>query len=370
MKNFKWYVGMTVVAIVIFGSVIGLKSLQVIEKVEAMKGQERPASPVVEYVVESQPWINHFSTIGYIQPKQGVELSIASSGIVDQVNFRSGQKVTKGDVLLTLDSDVERANLAAVRAQLPAAIQRLNRSTELLKKKSLSQQSFDIDQADVERLKAQAAALEAGIKRRTIIAPFDGVLGLRNVDVGQYLKSGDVITVLENVSSMRVRFSVSQKQFSSVKVGLPVQVSTDVYPGKIFSGRITAIEPVIDQSSGVVMVQANIPNIEGKLRSGMYADIDVIENETSGNIVIPNEAISFSLYGESVFIITESEGTLVVHERSVAVAQRRGSSSLIAEGLAIGERLVQSGQVRLSDGSAVRLVKEDFINNSQPLPRS
>ena len=370
----RWYFAVTLLAILVYGSVIGFNQFMkgVIE--EAISSGGIPPAPVVATEAEARNWQPTISSIGFIEPVQGVELSIAEAGLVDKIYFESGEAVEKGQLLLELDYAVEKANLKIAQARLPAAKSSYERALRLYKNQTGSRQNLDNAESDYQSLIAEIESLRATIARRQVVAPFAGMMGIRDVDIGQYLQGGAVIGPLQDISAMRIRFFVPQNRFTDIALDMPVQVMTDVYPGRTFEGRLNAIAPLVDPDSGVIEVQAEIPNPEQLLRSGMYAQAQVMLPLIENAVVIPEVAISFSLYGQMVFVIEsgkteEGKEQLTVQQRRVEVAQRRDDLARVMEGLSAGERIVTSGQVRLSNGSRVFLVEQDFVDTSKPLPK-
>jgi membrane fusion protein (multidrug efflux system) len=360
-------------AIVIYGSVIGFNKFLKGFIAESILSQGVPPAPVIESVAQLRDWQPTISSIGFIEPVQGVELSIADAGLVHKIYFESGETVEQGQLLLELDTTVEQANLKAAQARLPAAKSNYQRALRLYKQNTGSKQNLDNTESEYQSLNASIESLKSTIVRRQVKAPFAGIMGIRDVDVGQYLQGGTVIGPLQDISAMRIRFFVPQNRFTDIAIGMPVQVTTDAYSNRIFEGKINAIDPLVDPDSGVINVQAEIPNPEQLLRSGMYGEIQVMLPALEDVVVVPEAAISFSLYGQMVFVIEQSQNDegeefLTVQQRRVEVAQRRGDMAMIRSGLEAGERIVQSGQVRLGNGSRVFLVEQDFIDVAAPLP--
>ena len=370
----RWYFAVTLLAVLIYGSVIGFNQFLQGMIAESILSQGVPPAPVVATTAQSRSWQPTISSISFIEPVQGVELSIAEAGLVEKIHFESGAAVSQGQLLLELDSSVEQANLQAALARLPAAKSGYERALRLYQSNTASKQRLDDAESEYQALAAQIEGLRSTIARRRVTAPFDGVMGIRDVDIGQYLQGGTVIGPLQDISAMRIRFFVPQNRFADIAIGMPVQVRTDVYPGRVFEGRINAIDPLVDPDSGVINVQAEIPNPEQLLRDGMYAETEVMLPPIAQAVVVPLAAISFSLYGEMVFVVEaeQTEGDeeqLTVQQRRIKVAQRRGDWARIDSGLQAGERIVTSGQVRLNNGSPVYLVEQSFVDLDQPVAK-
>ncbi len=366
----KWFAIMLVIAFLLFGSVIGFNMYKQKMIAEYLANQPEPVFPVTAVEVKANDWIPTIQAIGFIEPNQGVTLTTQTSGVINSINFESGQVVKTGDILLTLDSEVEKANLAGAKAKLPAAKSKFNRYQDLLRKKSISQEAFDDAKANYLSLQAQVTSLQATIDRRTIRAPFNGIVGLRNVFLGQYLQPGNEIVRLEDTATMRLRFTVPQRDISKIDIGQSVEIAVDSYPDTPFQGNITAIEPAVNYQSGLVQIQANIPNNHGQLRAGMFSRANIILPTQKNQIVIPQTAITYALYGNTVFVLeTDKDGVIRAKQHVVKSGDRQGDKVHLVDGLKIGERIVTSGQVRLSNDAKVKIVENDALNTPATTPK-
>lgn len=361
----KWIAAMLLLAIVLFGSVIGFDQFKRTMIADFLANQPVPQLPVEATPVISRDWQPRIASIGIIEPRRGVTVSASVSGLVTAIHFESGDQVKKGKLLVELDRGVEKANLASARSRLPAVQSSYERNQTLYKRNTISKKALDDAQAEFFALKSEIESLKAVIQRREIRAPFTGVVGLREVHLGVYLQAGDQITRLESLESMLVRFIIPQKNLSQLAIGMAVDISTDAYPDHRFIGQISALDSAVNQDSGVIHVQAEIPNSDQLLRAGMFASVEILQPLLKNVLVVPTRSINFSLYGEQVYLLleksAEEEGAapeLSVEQRTVTVAERQGEWSLISEGLRAGDRVVTSGQVRLSNGARVKLVDD------------
>lgn len=364
----KWTFFMLLIAILLFGSVIGFNWVKQKKIAEFMANMPEPEFPVTVVNVEPVDWKPSIQAIGFIEPNQGVTINAESSGVIDRIEFKSGEAVTKGDMLVTLDTAVERANLASSQAKLPAAESKYKRYKGLLKKGSISREAYDDAEAEFFSLKANIESLKATIDRREITAPFDGIVGIRDVYLGQYLQAGNKIVRLEDTSVMRLRFTVPQTEISRIHIDQMVNIQVDSYPTETFKGSISAIEPAVDYQSGLVQVQADIPNNGGKLRSGMFARADIVLPEIADQVVLPQTAISFNLYGDNVFIVSEVDGVKRVKQQVITVGERSGSIAHIIKGVKAGDTVVTSGQIRLSNDAKVKIVESDATTPPKETP--
>lgn len=331
--------------------------------------QSAPQAPAVDVAaVETQEtdWQEKVSSIGVAEALQGVDVSGSESGIVADVYFDSGATVVAGEALVRLDSSKEEADLKATLAQVPAAKADLDRKRKLVKEKIVSQSDLDEAQSRYDELNAQAISLQATIKRRILTAPFGGVLGIRKVNKGQYLQPGDQIVSLQDLSVMRMRFLIGQKDFAKIKLGQDIDARFDAYPGEVFKGRITAIEPSVKFQSGIIPIQAEIPNSDLRLLPGMYASLDVLLPDRGKRIVVPQSAVTFNLYGESVFVIDEQ--SMTVQRATVVTGPRRGNIVAVDSGLEPGQKVVVAGQLNLSNGTKVNVVDGQTLPEMTNVP--
>lgn len=370
----KWTAVMLLIVVFLFGSVIAFNLYKQKKTAEFLANRSLPAFPVTAVKVEAESWTPGINSIGFIEPNQGVELEAEEPGKVVAINFESGQTVEEGDLLVELDQAVERANLKSAEGQLPFVKATYERMEKLVKKGNISRENFDKANSDYLELIAQIEALTATIDRHNIIAPFSGLAGIRDVYLGQYLQPGDQITRLEDTSLMRIRFTIPQTEISRISVGQSVKISVDAFPRLIFTGQITAIDSIINPLSGVIELQASIPNNQGQLRSGMFAKIQVVLPTEENQVIVPQSAVTFALYGESIYIIeevTDKTGKSVkqVKQVVVKVSDRAGNKAKISSGIKADDLIVTSGQVRLSNGSRVKVVKSDSLNTPDQLPK-
>ena len=366
----KWMAIMLLIAIALFGSVIGFNLFKQKMIAQYMANRPEPEFPVTAMVTKAQDWVPTIEAIGFIEPNQGVTLSTELAGTIDAITFESGKPVKAEQLLLSLDSTVERANLRASQAKLPAAKAKFERFQNLYKTSSISKEQLDEAEAAYRSLEADIESLKATITRREVRAPFSGVVGLRNVFLGQYLQPGTDIVRLEDTSVMRLRFTVPQTDISKIKLGQTIKINVDAYPQTQFDGHITAIEPAVNYQSGLIQVQADIPNNDGQLRSGMFARASIILPTVKDQIVIPQTAISFTLYGQNVYVLKEGEETdkegnkvKVLRAKQVVVkaGERRGNDVHVLSGIQAGDQIVLSGQVRLSNDTKVHVVENDAL---------
>ena len=355
----KWTFYMLLISILLFGSVIGVNLFRQHKIEEFLANRPEPEFPVTTTEVQSVDWVPMIEAIGFIEPNQGVTLANQSAGVIDKIAFHSGTNVKEGQPLVMLDSSVEKADLKSAEAKLPAAQAKYKRYQGLYKKGSVSKETLDDAEASYFSLKSDIDSLKATIDRREIKAPFAGVVGIRNVYLGQYLQIGTDIVRLEDTSVMRLRFTVPQTDISRIRLDQQVDIFVDSYPETSFQGSITAIEPAVSVQSGLIQVQADIPNSDGKLRSGMFARANIILPTIENQVTVPQTAITFTLYGDNVYIISEKDGEKRVKQQVIKVGERVRDIAHILKGVEPGDVVVTSGQVRLSNDAKVRVVEND-----------
>ena len=362
-----------VFATVIFGSVIGLNMFKAQKIKEYLASRPIPEFPVTVTTVKLEDWTPHLRAIGFIEPIQGVTIANEVAGKVVKVSFSSGQNLKKNDPIIYLDSTVEKANLKSAKARLPAARSNFKRMASLFKTGSTSQGEVDNAEAEYLALQGQIESYEATINLRTIRAPFSGIAGLRNVFLGQYLKSGADIVRLENINRMQMRFTIAQNDLNKIHIGQEMNVFVDAQPDTTFTGSISAIEPAVNSQSGVIQVQASIPNDDQILRSGMFSKANIILPTMEKQIIIPTTAINYTLYGKTVYVLTEQKTDdgktfLQAKQQIVKLGKTKNEFVHIISGLNKGDVIATSGQVRLSNGSHVKIVESQALDTPSVLP--
>jgi len=331
-----------------------------------------PPEAVTTIVAAQEAWPSTLSAIGTAAPVHGVTISADLPGVVERIAFESGQAVHEGDVLAVLDTRQERAQLAAADAQRELARLNFERMQGLLNEKVISRAEFDQATADQRQAEAKMGEINATIARKTIRAPFSGVLGLRRVNLGQYLSGGDPLVTLESLNPIYVNFGVPQQAASEVRAGRAVRASTDGPSPVDVSGRVTAVDSVVDDKTRNVQVQATFANPEGRLRPGMFVQTELVLGAARSVIALPASAISYAPYGDSVFVVTDLKGDngqtyKGVRQQFVTTGGTRGDQVAVIAGLKPGEEVVSSGVFKLRNGAAV-LVNNTVKPANDPKP--
>ena len=335
-----------------------VKFLQIRAAIAAGMGWQPPPEAVTTIVARDAQWPATLSAIGSVEAVNGVVVSADLPGIVDDIDFDSGRAVEAGQVLAKLDTRQERAQLAAAESQRELASLNLKRADQLLEKGVLAQAEYDRIAAEAATAEAQVGEIRAAIDRKHIRAPFAGVLGIRQINRGQYLNSGAPVVPLQSMDPIYVNFSVPQQSMATLKLGAEVQASSDSAKASQLTGRITAINSLIDASTRNVQVQATLRNPRGTLRPGMFVDVQVALGASQSVIALPTSAINYAPYGNSVFVVGDMKDPKGqkyrgVRQEFVKLGEGRGDQVAVLSGLKVGEEVVTSGVFKLRNGAAV-----------------
>lgn len=334
-----------------------------------------PPEAVTSMVVAEEEWQPTLSAIGSIQAVNGVTVSADLPGIVTEILFQSGETVKAGQILVKLDTRQEEAQLKAALARRQLGALSLQRSKDLLTKQVSSKADFDAATAEYQQAEALAQQYQASIDRKTIRAPFDGVLGIRSVNIGQYLQSGDPVVPLQSLDPIYVNFALPQQNLGDLAVGRQVTVTAEGVNDETFTGEINAINSVVDEATRNVRVQATLKNPGDKLRPGMYVRTEVDLPVKKKSIFIPATSISYAPYGDSVFVLEEmtDEHTKKTYkgarQQFVKLGPSRGDQVTILSGIHVGDEVATSGIFKLRNGSAVSVDNSTVPSNeAKPNP--
>lgn len=332
-----------------------------------------PPEAVTTTVAKQTTWPTTLGVVGTMEAVHGVTVSADLPGTVAKINFDSGRSVQEGDVLVELDTRQERAQLAAMEAQRDLAKINYARYNQLASEGVISRQDYDKAMADQKQTEANVAEIRATIERKTIRAPFSGVLGIRQINLGQYLSAGSPIVSLQSLNPIYVNFNVPQQVLSQVKLGENVRLTTDNLAGMTFSGRVNAVNSVVDEATRNIQVQATVNNPGGKLRPGMFTQVEVGVGAKRSVYPLPASAINYAPFGDSVFIVSELKGPdgkayRGVRQQFVKVEGARGDQVGVVSGINEGEEVVSSGVFKLRNGAAVAVNNKVQPANS-PTPK-
>lgn len=351
----------------------GYKAFSIYQQIQVFSTPKPPVSVAVATAAE-QPWQLRLPSVGTLKALQGVNLSLEVAGTVKDVQFESGQKVRAGQPLVQLDSAVESALLETAQADLGLAQLDYGRGSQLVGSQAISKGEFDRLSAQLQKNKATVNQLKASLAKKHIVAPFSGTIGIRQVDVGDYLASGTVIATLQDISSLYVDFYIPEHAVPKVALGQAVQVEVSAYPGEQFPGSVSAINPKVENSTRNVLVRATLANPNGKLLPGMFTSLDVLLPNPAPQIVVPEGAITYTLYGNSVYAVAEKKTdggevekdasgkpVLIAERRFVETGERRGGLVLVTKGLNAGEQVVSAGQLKLDNGTPIAISPDNNL---------
>jgi len=350
-----------------FGGVFGWKAWVAYQSNTMMASTAMPPVTVSTTVATSDTWKPIIPSVGTLRAAQGVDITAQVAGMITELRFESGTVVKAGDLLAQQYVDDERARLAALEADVRLAELNLVRAKDLLEQKLNSQFEYDTAQTDRDRAVAQARNVRLLIEKKTIRAPFSGRIGIRQVDLGQYVEPGDPIVRLEALDKILVDFPISQRSIGLVGVGQPLTISVDAYPGKAFRGAVTAIAPNVRSTTRDVRLEGLIDNSSEQLLPGMFAEVEVEMPEREAVVTLPQSTITYSPYGDSVFVVTEAAGggdsDLVVQNRFVETGETRGDQVAVLSGVEPGETIVTAGQIKLRNGARVVVDNSVLVSN-------
>jgi membrane fusion protein (multidrug efflux system) len=350
----------------------GIKGAQIVSMIEAGESFVAPAQAVTAAEVQAVQWRSELTAVGTLVAVQGVTVSTEVPGTVRELAFESGQTVKKGDLLLRLDTSVERAQLASAVASAQLARAELQRRKNLPPAGAVSQAEVDATAAESTRAAADVANVKAIIAKKTIRAPFSGRLGIRRVNLGEVLQPGAPIVSLQSANPIYAEFSLPQQALSQVTTGDPVSVRTDAYPSKTWEGSVDVVDGEVDVSTRNFKVRASIENPGGELRPGMFVDVVVRRPETRELLVVPSSSVLFAPYGDSVYVLQEptpdtDPQQYTVEQRFVRLGERRGDLVAVSSGLGPDDLVVSTGAFKLQNGMAVTL-RDDLAPEARTNP--
>lgn len=353
---------------VLFGGIFGYKTFMGMMMKKYMSAGGIPPVTVTAVKATYQNWQPQLKAVGSLRAVRGVDVASEIEGLVRSVHFNSGDEVKTGQLLVQLNADSDIAQLHAFEAAADLAQSVYDRDKKQFAVQAISQATLDADAADLKGKRALVAQQEALVDKKSIHAPFAGRLGISYVNPGQYVNAGDKIATLQSLDSIYIDFTLPQQELSRISQGQTASASTDTYPGKIFRGKITAINPKVDPQTRNVQIEATMANPKHELLPGMYASVEVQAGEMQRYLTLPRTAVTFNPYGETVYIVEEKgrdktgKPALFARQTFVTIGPSRGDQVVILTGIKAGDLVVSSGQLKLKSGSPI------IINNQiQPL---
>jgi len=346
---------------VVFGGVFGFQIFKNAMIKKFMSAMPQPPQTVSTVTAAVQEWQPQIEAVGSLRAVKGADLSLEVPGVVEEINFQSGDEVQAGAVLLRLRGDDEIAKLESLEAVARLSQITYDRDMKQLKAQAISQAVVDNDEANLRNNKAQVSQQKAIVDKKILRAPFAGQLGLRQVDLGQYLGAGTAIVTLQSLTPIYVDFLLPQQAFERIKVGQAVVAKVDAYPGKTFSGAITAINPRVDAATRNLQVRLTLENADHKLLPGMYATVDIDTGAPERLVTLPQTAISYNPYGNLVYLVDDKgkdaagKPLLVARQTFVTTGATRGDQISILKGVKEGDVVVTGGQMKLRNGSPLAI---------------
>ena len=354
---------MLVVVGLLFGGIFGYHAFKAHMLKKYLAGMQMPPVTVTTIRAELHPWQPQLKAVGSLRAVRGVDVTSEISGLVRTLRFKSGDEVKAGQVLVHLNADSDIAQLRSLEAAAELAGTVYERDRKQFEVQAISQATLDADVADLKSKRAQVTQQAALVDKKTIRAPFAGRLGISTVNPGQYINPGDKIVTLQALDSIYCDFLLPQQELSRISLGQKVLVASDTYPGRRFDGRITAINPQVDAATRNFQAEATLANPRHELLPGMYASVDVQAGAVERHLTLPQTAVTYNPYGDTVFIVEESgkgpdgKPLLTVRQTFVTVGSTRGDQVAVLKGIKEGDMVVTSGQIKLKNGSPV------IINN-------
>jgi membrane fusion protein (multidrug efflux system) len=345
----------------LFGAIFGYHAHKTGQMKKSMASFQPPPVTATAAKAEYQSWQPELKSVGSLRAVRGVDVTSEVSGLVSSVLFKSGDDAKEGKVLVQLNADSDIARLHSLQAQAELANTVYERDKKQFEIQAISQAVLDGDASDLKNKRAQVAEQAALVDKKTIRAPFAGRLGISTVNPGQYVNPGDKIVTLQSLDLIYADFYLPQQELSRISLGQTVVASTDTYPGRTFTGRITAINPKVDTATRNVQVEATLLNPGHKLLPGMYASVEVKAGAQERHLTLPQTAVTFNPYGETVYVVEKTgkgpkgEPVLTVRQAFVTTGPTRGDQIAILKGIKEGETVVTSGQLKLKNGSRVTI---------------
>ena len=348
----------------VLGAVFGFQAFKSVMIAKFMATLSNPPQTVSTMTASSQEWRSQLEAVGSLRAVNGANLSGQVAGIVSAVHFESGADVKKGDLLLELQADDDKAKLDALKATASLARITFERDSNLVKTNAVSQQTVDTDKGNLRNAEALVAQQQALVDYKSIAAPFSGRLGIRQVDLGQYLAAGTTIVTLQQLDPIFVDFYLPQQALAQIKVGQDVTGKVDTYPNKTFVGKITAINSLVDTTTRNVQVRATLENHENLLLPGMFATIDIDTSAPQKFVTLPQTAIAYNSYGNIVYLVDEKgnddkgQPKLFARQTFVTTGAMRADQVAVLTGVKEGDVVVTAGQIKLRNGSPI------IVNNA------
>ena len=344
----------------IFGGIFGWKQ-HTSQQMAAAQAAGLPPPVIAAASVRHETWQPFIQVVGSLVAVAGIEVTSEVSGQVSAIHVSSGEPVGQGDLLVELDDRTDQAQLKGLLAERALARLKYERLATLVKDKSVSKSDYDEARALLDAADAAVSAQQALVEKKRIRAPFDGRLGIRRIDVGEFLTPGAAIVPLEKLDPIFADFTLPERELARINVDQTIEIKVQAYPEARFAGKIRAIDPGVNIGSRSFRVRAELQNPEQRLRPGMFADVRVLLPQQEDVVTVPDTAISYAPYGDSVFVIEDRDGQSIVTRRQIETGPTRNGRVSVLSGLEAGEKVVSAGHNKLRNGQTVAI-------DSQPAP--
>lgn len=359
MSTTRRFIIVTLGLVIVLGGIAGYKVFEY-RMMQQYLNKEQPPALVDATRAEAREWVPSLHSVGSVRAVNGIQVANEVPGVVEKIHFESGDMVEAGDVLVELDAETDKAALATRKAEAERARQEFERLSNLVSRDAVSQSQFDEAKANFDASRARVNEAQAQLRKKTIRAPFAGKTGLRLIDQGEYMATGTPVVEINMVDPIYVEYTIPEKHLGTVSTGDRVTVTVAAFPDRIFEGEISAINSSVSAESRTVRVRATLDNEDGALRPGMFANVRTLRPEPRRAVVVPRTAVSFNTYGDFVYVITENDkGELVTERRSVETGVERDRVVEVESGLEAGERVVETGLLRLRAEQRVEIADEE-----------
>jgi membrane fusion protein (multidrug efflux system) len=346
-----------VAAGVLLALLVGFNSFKNYMMAKARAQNASPPQTVSTMIAEYSEWQPEVASVGNMRAFRGVDVTTEVAGLVRTLNFKSGEDARSGAVLVELNADSDIAQLHALQAAADLSETTYKRDKVQFEAQAISQATLDADAADLKNRRAQAEAQAALVAKKTLRAPFAGRLGITTLNPGQYLNPGDKVVTLQAIDPILVDFRVPQRELARIATGQAVDLTTDAFPGEVFPGKVTAIDPRVDTASRNFQVEASVVNTDRRLLPGMFARVAVLSGKKQRYLTLPQTAITYNPYGATVFVAVKSKDgkSLVAQQVFVSVGATRGDQAAVITGIKEGDQVVTSGQLKLKNGTPLQV---------------
>lgn len=345
---------MLLLSIIVFGLIFGYKAVGNYFMNDFFDNMPAPTATITATEVSEQTWREQTATIGSFQAVNGTHLSVQIAGVVTTIQFQNGAEVEQGDVLLTLDTDVEEAERARLQAQLEIARTEAQRLVRLAASQNVSDSDVARAESEVAQVAAALQTQDALIRQKTIRAPFSGTLGIRQVNLGQYVSPGTTLVSLQSSDPIYLNFTLPEQRIADINLGMEITATVDAYDDERFIGEVSAIAPQVQESTRSIEVQATFENADAKLKPGMFSRVALDIAEPRAVLVVPRTAVQFNPFGNVVYVIS-GDDELSVQQRLIRTGQVQGDLIEVVEGLELGEQIATSGLLKLRNNAAVKI---------------